>query len=196
MSGSASATCLGNALWSEVPPSCTDINECRQNSDSCHDDAECRNNIGSYTCTCREGFNGDGFNCEPNECFIPNTPAYASIVSQTRTRYIATNTITYECNGGYGMVGEDTITCQSDGSWSADPPTCEDNDECTQNTPCDPNASCDNTPGSYTCSCNERYTGDGETCTEIQCGSLSNPTSGTVTIPSQTVGGTATYLCN
>ena len=30
---------------------------------------------------------------------------------------------------------------------------------------CDLNAQCINTEGSYTCSCNEGYTGDGETCT-------------------------------
>ena len=30
---------------------------------------------------------------------------------------------------------------------------------------CDPNAECSNTKGSYICSCNEGYTGDGRNCT-------------------------------
>ena len=30
---------------------------------------------------------------------------------------------------------------------------------------CDPNAECSNAEGSYTCSCNEGYTGDGRNCT-------------------------------
>ena len=30
---------------------------------------------------------------------------------------------------------------------------------------CDPNAECSNTEGSYICSCNEGYTGDGRNCT-------------------------------
>ena len=39
-----------------------------------------------------------------------------------------------------------------------------DVDECEQQSPCDSNATCTNTPGSYTCVCDEGYTGDGITC--------------------------------
>ena len=40
-----------------------------------------------------------------------------------------------------------------------------DNDECVEQSPCDGNAVCTNTPGSFTCACNEGYSGDGTTCT-------------------------------
>ena len=41
-----------------------------------------------------------------------------------------------------------------------------DIDECTLATHnCDTNADCLNNPGSFTCSCNVGYTGDGITCT-------------------------------
>jgi len=30
---------------------------------------------------------------------------------------------------------------------------------------CDPNATCSNTAGSHTCTCNDGFTGDGQTCT-------------------------------
>ena len=39
-----------------------------------------------------------------------------------------------------------------------------DVNECERND-CDVNAQCTNTKGSYTCSCNEGYIGDGKTCT-------------------------------
>jgi len=38
--------------------------------------------------------------------------------------------------------------------------------------PCDANATCNNTVGSFTCACNDGYTGDGETCEgefQFQC---------------------------
>ena len=37
-------------------------------------------------------------------------------------------------------------------------------DECTYLKPCDESATCVNTVGSYTCTCNEGYSGDGLTC--------------------------------
>ena len=40
-----------------------------------------------------------------------------------------------------------------------------DIDECQEQSPCDSNAQCTNTIGSFTCVCNEGYSGDGRTCT-------------------------------
>ena len=40
-----------------------------------------------------------------------------------------------------------------------------DVDECAEGKDnCDPNATCDNTDGGFTCTCNEGFEGDGETC--------------------------------
>ena len=41
-----------------------DINECEANTYPCHKNASCDNTIGSYECTCEDGFHGNGTTCE------------------------------------------------------------------------------------------------------------------------------------
>ena len=44
--------------------SCSDINECELSSlNDCDGNADCTDTIGSYTCSCNPGYEGDGFNC-------------------------------------------------------------------------------------------------------------------------------------
>ena len=40
-----------------------DIDECSSNSHSCDANAVCNNTRGSYTCTCKAGYLGNGENC-------------------------------------------------------------------------------------------------------------------------------------
>ena len=40
-----------------------DINECELETYACDSNANCTDTDGSFNCTCREGFEGDGFNC-------------------------------------------------------------------------------------------------------------------------------------
>ena len=41
----------------------TDIDECTSGVHDCSDVAVCLNTPGSYNCSCREGYDGDGYNC-------------------------------------------------------------------------------------------------------------------------------------
>jgi hypothetical protein len=44
-----------------LPP---DIDECADNANnSCHKDANCQNTPGSFTCSCNNGFTGNGTSC-------------------------------------------------------------------------------------------------------------------------------------
>ena len=44
-------------------PSCTDIDECENSSIVCGLNATCTNNLGSYECSCDEGYRVDGISC-------------------------------------------------------------------------------------------------------------------------------------
>ena len=42
----------------------TDVDECTKGIDHCHVNVTCNNTEGSYNCSCKNGFTGDGFVCE------------------------------------------------------------------------------------------------------------------------------------
>ncbi|KAF3980671.1 MAG: hypothetical protein HFP76_00915 [Methylococcales symbiont of Iophon sp. n. MRB-2018] len=42
------------------------MDECSGVVGDCHDDADCMDTDGSFECTCRPGYSGDGFNCSGN----------------------------------------------------------------------------------------------------------------------------------
>ena len=43
-----------------------DINECANGFNDCNPNAQCINTAGSYKCKCREGYFGDGKDCNGN----------------------------------------------------------------------------------------------------------------------------------
>lgn len=40
-----------------------DIDECTAGSHNCHSSATCNNTVGSFNCTCNNGYSGDGTSC-------------------------------------------------------------------------------------------------------------------------------------
>ena len=70
-----------------------------------------------------------------------------------------------ECADGFEMHG---IVTNSDVSDLNDQIECIDIDECSLDTHlCDPFSTCTNNFGSYDCICNDGFTGDGYTCSDI-----------------------------
>jgi len=41
-----------------------DINECSKNNGGCHVNADCTNTPGSFSCSCKSGYFGDGLRCK------------------------------------------------------------------------------------------------------------------------------------
>ncbi|MGM0577947.1 MAG: EGF domain-containing protein [Myxococcota bacterium] len=125
-----------------------DEDECAPGTDDCADEAACTNTIGSFECTCPDGYVGDGTTCtDVDEC-AEGTDTCDDAATCTNTP------------GSY--------ECACDPGYEGDGETCTDVDECAEGTDtCDDAATCTNTPGSYECACNPGYEGDGETCTDV-----------------------------
>ena len=61
------------------PLLCIDIDECELGFDDCNENATCTDTLGSFSCACNPGFEGDGLNCTSNPMimqfcnYIPNS---------------------------------------------------------------------------------------------------------------------------
>ena len=55
-----------------------DTDECTLDLDNCSEDATCTNTEGSYTCTCNDGYTGDGTSCTGEGSFHARVKAKRS----------------------------------------------------------------------------------------------------------------------
>ncbi|XP_078678345.1 uncharacterized protein LOC144914402, partial [Branchiostoma floridae x Branchiostoma belcheri] len=169
-STSGSFTCTCHSGYSGDGVKCTDNDECADATHNCSPHATCTNTPGSFTCTCNPGYSGNSVICNAVPCPTLTTPANGGL-SPTGPHYFL-DIATFTCNQGYKLNGASTLTCEADSNnnleWSDHVPTCKDIDECVDGSNnCSPDAFCTNTPGSFTCTCNSGYSGNGVICTDV-----------------------------
>ncbi|MBU1413823.1 DUF4215 domain-containing protein, partial [Myxococcota bacterium] len=75
------------------------------------------------------------------------------------------------CDDGNVLVGDGCSgVCNVESGWKCvgEPSVCTDDDECALNTDnCDLYATCTNLPGTFSCTCNPGFSGDGVNCADI-----------------------------
>ena len=123
----------------------TDINDCALGTHTCHKDAVCTDTTGSYSCTCKEGYAGDGESC---------TGIIKQHFMHSLKENPIQNSICFTLHCLYCFL---------------------DINECYLSNACHPNSNCSNTLGSYICECNPGYSGDGKTCAGMQYNSACKP---------------------
>nr|XP_039268362.1 fibrillin-1-like [Styela clava] len=170
---------------------CSNINECRRNTDNCDTNADCADTVGSFTCACKTFYTGNGTTCvDIDECAMGTHAC-----GDTGTCVNKVGGYNCSCNSGYeGGIGgpctdikecnspttnacsaqadcTDTIgsyVCACKTGYTGDGKTCNDINECTSNTHiCHDKADCANNNVSFTCTCKTGYTGTGTICTDI-----------------------------
>ena len=108
----------GTCTLAFPPAGCADIDECAGEAGSpCAPDAICDNTVGSFTCECAFGFEGDGFSCaDVDECASPATNACDdhATCGNTAGGYTCT------CDDGYTGNGFTCLSNDSDGDGLSD----------------------------------------------------------------------------
>ena len=138
---------------------CEDVDECFLHDHDCDQNSVCTNSIGSFACTCKTGYFGDGKTCIEGNCTEETCPINEECVSPTKSDCRCKRGYEREYWKAYGIE------------------ICVDTDECSSGI-CDENSVCVNSLGGYECNeCQEGYFGNGKTCFRGFCSDSNCPPS-------------------
>ncbi|MFT7623574.1 MAG: hypothetical protein ACI9WU_002757, partial [Myxococcota bacterium] len=140
---------------------CTNDNECADEGagNNCANNSLCTDNDGGFDCACDAGFDGSAINiCSGTDCLDQTCrDAVAAFDSFCATGWDANCASCAGGGAGFGGVDcADAATSCGGG--------CIDQDECAGANgghDCDVNAACSNLPGTFLCTCNDGWLGDG-----------------------------------
>jgi len=153
--------CSCNAGYTGDGLVCDDVDECATAS-ACSPDASCENTLGSFTCRCKDGWQDVGSDVlGPGRACSATQGACASHDCDQHA-VCSNSALGFTCSCASGFTG-DGKTCVRDCPEGYAGDACDDIDECAQ-VVCDANAACANTDGSFACTCNAGFRGDGLTC--------------------------------
>ena len=166
-----------------------DFNECANNTDNCDVNAYCNNTVGFYNCTCYPEYTGNGTSCTVK--FLDNTLSFTIFCCYWNATRVP-NVVFWCLNSKVCMsfiwcLGRPSFCphvlnlfwtvilkwpeiLKQLSYWNVSLQNLfyfffSDFDECANNTDdCDVNAYCNNTVGSFNCTCNSGYTGNGTAC--------------------------------
>ncbi|XP_064386933.1 E-selectin-like isoform X2 [Halichondria panicea] len=91
----------------------------------CCDEGYVLNGAASRTCTASGDWSASAPSCDPMDCGVLEAPANGHVNTSQGTHFM--DTVVYSCATGYNLTGCPSAVCQSNGTWSCDPPFCADN---------------------------------------------------------------------
>uniref|UniRef100_H2Y5C7 Sushi domain-containing protein n=1 Tax=Ciona savignyi TaxID=51511 RepID=H2Y5C7_CIOSA len=231
-------TCTVTGEWSHDEPTCTRIIQCATPDEplnggfSPNQPAYDITEVVTFTCadgfilngqsqiTCQDTglWSDDEPICDAITCNRPDEIAFGSLTTAGE-RFEIDETVTYICNDGYEIVGQNVLTCTVTGEWSHDEPTCTRIIQCA--TPDEPlnggfspnqpayditevvtftcaNGFILNGQSQITCEDTGLWSDDEPTCDAITCNRPDEIAFGSLTTAGESfeIGETVTYICN
>ncbi|XP_077864038.1 sushi, von Willebrand factor type A, EGF and pentraxin domain-containing protein 1-like, partial [Saccoglossus kowalevskii] len=136
--GNHQRTCQADASWSGKPPTC-DIIQCGPPVDVNYAVVNGENYVyeSIVEFICEPGYKMIGNSnvicqetgkwtippvCSPVSCGPPTSVSHGSVLGEG---YTYKQTVQYQCDVGYILIGEHERTCQNDGSWGGESPVCQ-----------------------------------------------------------------------